>query len=144
MGVDLGTKRIGIALSDPTGMVASPLLVIARKGGKQDLQEVVRLARDYDVESIVVGLPVDLKGELGVAAQKAQTEIEQLRTLAAPVPVQAYDERLTSAAAQRAMSDSGVDSRQQRGQVDKVAAALLLQSYLDRQRHQDASPPEQT
>ena len=139
MGVDLGSKRIGIALSDPTGMMASPLLVIQRKGGKQDLAEVVRLALDYDAEAIVVGLPVDLKGELGIAAQKAQVEIEQLRALT-DLPVHVYDERLTSAAAQRAMSDGGVDSRRQRGQVDKIAATLLLQSYLDRHRHQDAVP----
>jgi len=138
MGVDLGSKRIGIALSDPTGMMASPLLVIARKGGKQDLAEVARLAQDYEAEAIVVGLPVDLKGERGIAAQKAEAEIAQLRALAS-VPVDVYDERLTSAAAQRAMTDSGLDSRRQRGQVDKIAATLLLQSYLDRQRPHDAA-----
>ena len=138
MGVDLGTKRIGIALSDPTGMIASPLLVIARKGGKADLDEVVRIAADYDVEMIVVGLPVDLKGLQGVAVQNALPEIEQLRRLAA-VPVEVYDERMTSAVAQRTLREGGMDSRGQRGVVDKIAAALLLQSYLDRQRQQDAS-----
>jgi len=141
IGVDLGTKRIGIALSDPTGMIASPLLVIDRKGGKRDLQEIVELVRDYSVERIVVGLPVDLKGEQGVAAQKALAEIEQLRALA-PVPVATFDERLTSAAAQRALRAGGLDSRGQRGVVDKVAAAMLLQSYLEQQRQRDASQQE--
>ncbi|MBU0607213.1 MAG: Holliday junction resolvase RuvX, partial [Armatimonadetes bacterium] len=138
MGVDLGSKRIGIALSDPTGTIASPLLVISRKGGKQDLAEIVELARDYDVEMIVVGLPVDLKGEQGVAAQNAQVEIEALRELA-PVPVETTDERLTSAAAGRALRDGGLDSRAQRGVVDKVAAAMLLQSYLEQRRQHNAS-----
>jgi len=138
MGVDLGSKRIGIALSDPTGMIASPLLVIERKGGRRDLQEVVDLARDYDVELIVVGLPVDLKGEQGVAAQNALVEIEALRALAA-VPVETYDERLTSAAAQRVLRAGGLDSRGQRGVVDKVAAAMLLQSYLEQRRQHDGS-----
>lgn len=138
MGVDLGTKRIGIALSDPTGMIASPLLVIDRKGGQHDLQEIARLARDYEVGEIVVGMPTDLRGEHGVAAQHAQAEIDQLRAIT-DLPVRVYDERLTSAAAQRTLRAGGLDTRGQRGVIDKVAAALLLQSYLDRQRHQDAS-----
>ena len=138
MGVDLGTKRIGIALSDPMGMIASPFAVIGRKGGKADLQEVVAIAQDYDVEMIVVGIPVDLKGQQGVAAQHVSGEIEQLRSLAS-VPVETYDERLTSAAAQRALRSGGLDSRGQRGVVDKVAAAMLLQSYLEQHRQHDAS-----
>jgi putative Holliday junction resolvase len=138
MGVDLGTKRIGIALSDPMGMIASPLLVIQRAGGARDLQEVATLARDYDVGAIVVGLPVDLKGQQGVAAQNTLAEIEQLRGMAG-IPVETYDERLTSAAAARTLRDGGLDSRGQRGLVDKVAAALLLQSYLEQRRYRDAS-----
>lgn len=141
MGVDLGTKRIGIALSDPDGRIASPLLVIHRQGGKRDLQEIADLTHDYEVQAVVVGMPIDLRGQRGVAAEKAQAEIDQLRRLLA-IPVDVYDERLTSAAAQRTLREGGLDSRGQRGLVDKVAAALLLQSYLDRQRAKDAAQQE--
>jgi len=81
MAVDLGTKRIGIAVSDPDGLFASPLMVISRKGGAQDLREVAEVARDYEVGVVVVGLPVNLRGELAVAAENMSREIEQLRKL---------------------------------------------------------------
>lgn len=140
MGVDLGSKRIGIALSDPDGMFASPLTVVARKGGRQDLQEVADLAKDYQAELIVVGLPLNLKGESSVAAENMLREIEQLRQLAG-VPVETYDERLTSAAASKVLIGGGMRREQRKDNIDKVAAALLLQSYLDRLRLQNA--PEQ-
>lgn len=133
MAVDLGTKRIGIALSDPDGLFASPLTVVQRKGGRQDLQEVADLARDYQVDVIVVGLPVDLRGQEAIAAEKAQVEIEQLRQLT-PLPVETYDERMTSVAAQKAMREGGAGREQRKDNIDKVAAAMLLQSYLDKIR----------
>lgn len=138
MAVDLGTKRIGIAMSDPDGMFASPLTVITRKGGAQDLREVVALAKDYDVETMVVGLPVNLRGEQSVAAENAQKEIAQLRKLA-EIPVETYDERLTSAAANKSMQQSGMGREDRKDKVDKVAAAMLLQSYLDKIRLQNVS-----
>lgn len=141
MAVDLGTKRIGIAVSDPDGMFASPLTVITRKGGGQDLRTVVELASDYDVETMVVGLPVNLRGEQSVAAENAQKEIAQLRKLA-EIPVETYDERLTSAAANKSMQQSGMGREDRKDKVDKVAAAMLLQSYLDKIRLQNGSPQD--
>lgn len=138
LGVDLGTKRIGLALSDPGGAIATPLFAIQRQGGKADLQEIAQIARDYEVEEIVVGLPLNLRGEQAEAAQAALKEIAVLRDLAG-LPVEVSDERLTSAVAERGMRDSGLDSRQRRGQVDKVAATIMLQSYLDRKRSRNAS-----
>lgn len=119
-------------------MFASPLMVITRKGGAQDLREVVALAKDYDVETMVVGLPVNLRGERSVAAENAQKEIDQLRTLA-DIPVEAYDERLTSAAANKSMLQSGMGRDDRKDKVDKVAAAMLLQSYLDKIRLHNGS-----
>ena len=141
LAVDLGTKRIGIAVSDPDGRFASPLTVIQRRGGVQDLRAVARLVEDYEVGLVVVGMPVNLRGEMALAAERASVEIEQLRGLLS-VPLETYDERLTSAAAGRAMLDGGLRRQERKDRVDKVAAALLLQSYLDRMRFEHAPPQE--
>ncbi|MGE5530523.1 MAG: Holliday junction resolvase RuvX [Bacteroidota bacterium] len=141
MAVDLGTKRIGIAVSDPDGLFASPLMVISRKGGAQDLREVAELARDYEVGTVVVGLPVNLRGEVSVAAENMQGEIEQLRKLL-EVPVETYDERLTSAAANKSMQSGGLGREDRKDKVDKVAAAMLLQTYLDKIRLANGSQEE--
>ncbi|MHB8995814.1 MAG: Holliday junction resolvase RuvX [Armatimonadota bacterium] len=141
MAVDLGTKRIGIAVSDPDGLFASPLMVISRKGGAQDLREVASLARDYEVGTVVVGLPVNLRGELATAAENMSREIEQLRKLL-EVPVETYDERLTSAAANKSMQSGGLGREDRKDKVDKVAAAMLLQSYLDKIRFAHGSSEE--
>lgn len=142
MAVDLGSKRIGIALSDPDGLFASPLLVIERKGGKRDLEEVARLAVDYEAETLVVGMPVNLRGERSIAAEKAAAEVRQLVRLLA-IPVVTYDERLTSAAANKSLLGGGLGREARKSVVDKVAAAMLLQSYLDSLRLQDASRKEE-
>jgi len=141
MAVDLGTKRIGIAVSDPEGMFASPLRVIQRKGGAQDLREVALVAKDYEVGTLVVGLPVNLRGEHSVAADNAQKEIAQLRA-ATTIPVETYDERLTSAAANKSMQQGGLGREDRKDRVDKVAAAMLLQSYLDKIRLKHDAPEE--
>lgn len=133
MGVDLGTKRIGIAVSDPDGLFASPLLVIQRRGGAADLREIAALVQDYEVGTVVVGLPVDLRGQAGVAAQKMAGELRRLRELLA-VPVVERDERLTSAAANKSMLAGGLRREERKERVDKVAAAMLLQSHLDQIR----------
>lgn len=137
LGVDMGQRRIGLALSDPEGLFASPLRVIEREGGQADLEEIVRTARDYEAERIVVGIPINLRGEWAVAAQNVQQEIEQLRCLS-HVPVEIVDERLTTAAADRSLASGGVGREARRGVVDKVAAALLLQTYLDKRRRENS------
>lgn len=124
-------------------MFASPLLVITRKGGAQDLREVIALAQDYEVGTLVVGLPVNLRGEHAVAAENAEREIAQLRKLT-DLPVETYDERLTSAAANKSMQQGGLGREDRKERVDKVAAAMLLQSYLDKIRLHHGSPEEDT
>lgn len=141
LGVDLGSKRIGLALSDPEGRIATPLLVLHRQGGKADLREIAQIARDYEADVIVVGLPINLRGEQALAAEGAVAEVAALRQLVAR-PVVMLDERLTTAAAEKALLAGGVSRGRRREVIDKVAATLLLQGYLDAKRHTNYDPPE--
>ena len=119
-------------MSDPTGTIASPYAVLERASDRTvDYRRVSDLVLGLEVERIVVGLPVGLTGRLGPAAQEALDEVEALAELVA-VPVEAYDERLTTVSAQRTLKAAGLDSRAQKRVVDKVAAAVMLQAWLDR------------
>ena len=134
LGVDPGTKRIGLAVSDLTGTIASPLLVLQRsKSPSHDLSEIARIARTEEAEVIVVGLPINMDGSLGPAAQAATAFAERLATVAG-VPVELHDERRTTVTADQAMREGGLDGRARRQRVDKVAAAVMLQSWLDSRR----------
>jgi putative holliday junction resolvase len=143
LGVDLGSKRIGLAISSPEGGFAHPLSVIDRKGGKQDLQEVAQIAADYGAEAIVVGLPVNLRGQEAEAATHVMAEVETLRKLT-PLPVETLDERMTTAAAQKVLLGDGVKRAGRKQVVDKVAATLLLQTYLDIKRREDGAEETET
>ena len=133
LGVDLGSVRIGLALSDPTRTVASPLDVLTRERDRDaDHRAIVAVARDNGVTTIVVGLPRSLSGRLGPAARAAEAEIAQLRAVVDPeVDVVAHDERLTTVTAERALDEARVDRRTRTAVVDKVAAAVMLQSWLE-------------
>jgi putative Holliday junction resolvase len=134
LGVDLGSKRIGIAVSDASGTIASPLAVVNRsRSGRRDLDEIARIARLEEVETIVVGLPLTLRGEVGHAATAALAEAARLATVV-DVPVETHDERLTTVTAQRSMIEAGMRREERRRVVDKVAAAVMLQSWLDARR----------
>ena len=134
LGVDLGSKRIGIAVSDPTGTIASPLTVVRRsKSSRRDLDEIARIARDEEVTLIVVGLPLTMRGEVGPAAAAAIAEADRLATVVG-VPVETHDERLTTVTAERSLIEAGMRGQQRRYVVDKVAAAVMLQSWLDTRR----------
>lgn len=129
LGLDVGTVRIGVALSDPLGMTAQPLEVIQRK--KVDaMARIVSLVTEHEVERVVVGNPLTLGGEEGQAAQAVHEFIEHLRTRLA-VPIESWDERLSTAQAQKTMIASGVRRDKRKERIDMVAAALILQSYLD-------------
>ncbi len=132
LGVDLGSKRIGIAVTDPTGTIASPLDVIERgRDEDRDHRRVVDLVVSTGAERIVVGLPLSLDGSIGPAAAAALAEADRLAGVAG-VPVETYDERFTTVSAERVLSEQGVSGPARRQVVDKVAAAVMLQAWLDR------------
>ncbi|MDX2380820.1 MAG: Holliday junction resolvase RuvX [Acidimicrobiia bacterium] len=134
LGVDLGSKRIGIAVSDLSGTIGSALTTVHRsKSRRHDHNEIARLAREEEAEVIVVGLPLSLDGSIGKAARAATTEADQLATVVG-VPVEMYDERFTTVTAERGLLEAGLDARQRRAVVDKVAAAVMLQAWLDHRR----------
>ena len=132
LGVDLGTRRIGVALSDPTGTVAAPLLSLAHTDRRRDLAEVARLAASHGVARIVVGWPRNMDGTRGPAAKRAEAFAASLRRVVA-VPVDLWDERLSTVAADRTLREAGAsrDRRDRRRAArDRIAAALILQAYL--------------
>lgn len=129
LGIDPGSRRLGVAVSDPAGLVALPLEVVSREGG-QDLARIVELVRERKVTEIVVGLPKLLDGTEGTAAARARAFASDLRKIV-DLPVNFVDERLTTVQANRSLDEGEVPSRRRRKVVDKVAAAVLLQSYLD-------------
>jgi len=131
IGLDLGTKRIGVAVSDRGGSVASPLVVIQRaKSRRADHAEIARIVREEEADAVVVGLPLNMDGSRGPAARSAQSEADSLVEVVG-VPVHLHDERLTTVTAERSLKEANLDAKQRRLVVDKVAAAILLQSWLD-------------
>jgi putative Holliday junction resolvase len=139
LGVDLGARRIGLALSDPLGILAGPLDVLERTGDlAADHTRILRAATDNEAAVIVVGVPLSLStGRPGPAAQAMLEEVATLAERAAaaqpPVKVETYDERLTTVTAQRSLATGGVRAKDRRAKVDKVAAAVMLQAWLDGQ-----------
>lgn len=132
LGVDLGARRIGLALSDPSGVIASPLGTIERSGdAHRDRVAIVAAATDAGALVVVVGLPREMSGRMGPAAKAARAEVEALRALAPNLRFELVDERLTTVIAQRSLIDAGVRRRARSQTVDKVAAAVILASYLD-------------
>ena len=132
LALDLGSRRIGVAVSDLTGTVASP----SHGAGAVEVaaprpDRIAALVRDEEVELVVIGLPLSLSGDEGPAARAARTEARALATLI-DVPIETFDERLTTVTAERALAEAGVRGRARRQVVDKVAAAVILQSFLDR------------
>lgn len=130
MGIDYGSRRIGIAVSDPLRIIARGLVTIANDAGA--VAEIVRLAADYGVRTLVVGMPYNLKGEKGVKAEEV-AEFTGRLTRAFQGEVVFVDERFTTRQARQTLLDMGTTRKQRRvkGVVDEMAAALILQSYLD-------------
>jgi putative Holliday junction resolvase len=134
LGLDLGSKRIGVAVSDLSGTIASPLTVVARsRSRRHDHATLAALVRTEEADVVVVGLPRSLSGDLGPAARGVLEEVEVLATVVG-VPVETYDERLSTVAAEAALRESGVRGPARREIVDKVAAAVILQGWLDARR----------
>jgi putative Holliday junction resolvase len=131
LGLDLGSKRIGVATSDLSGTIASPHSVVTRTRRSRDLlDEVARLVSDEEIEVVVVGLPIRLDGSHGTAAEAATREARLIGTVI-DVPVVLFDERFTTVAADRALREAEIRASDRRRVVDKVAAAVMLQAWID-------------
>lgn len=136
LGLDLGSKRIGVALCDPEERVATPLTVVQRgKSRVDDHAKIASLVTEYGAEAVVVGLPLNMSSKVTAAAQAAIDETEQLKR-AVGVPVHLYDERLTTVTADRSLMEMEMKADARRRVVDKVAAAVMLQSFIDHRRNQ--------
>lgn len=135
LGVDLGSKRIGIAVSDISGTIASALTTVHRsKSRRHDHVAIADLVRVEEAEVVVVGLPLSLDGSHGRAAKAATTEARQIANVVG-VPVEMYDERFTTVTAERGMLEAGLNAEARRKVVDKVAAAVMLQAWLEHRRN---------
>ncbi|MGD0744894.1 MAG: Holliday junction resolvase RuvX [Verrucomicrobiota bacterium] len=130
LALDHGTRRIGVAVSDETKTIAQPLEYIPAEPFADFLARLKRLLGEKEVDLILIGLPRNLDGSYGAAAQKVESFIAVLKTAIA-VPIRTWDERLTSAQANRILIQGGVRRAKRKEKVDKMAAAILLQSYLD-------------
>ncbi|MCP4306873.1 MAG: Holliday junction resolvase RuvX [bacterium] len=136
LGLDPGERRIGVALSDPIGIIAQPHVVLDRKQG--DVIAAIRdLCEEYEVKTVVVGLPTSLSGEEGPAAVKAR-ELGTAVSAATGCDISFFDERFTTVQAESALIEGGMRRRQRRETIDKVAAAMMLQGYLDTRSNDDS------
>jgi putative Holliday junction resolvase len=130
LGLDVGESRIGVAIGDPTGTIASPLAAINRTGPDEDTKSVVRLVADHLAKAVVVGLPLSLSGRVGPQASLVRQFIQALRR-ESPVPVHSQDERFSTVEAERLLRESGHQPSRNKGLRDSASAAVILQAYLD-------------
>ena len=152
VGVDVGSVRVGLAASDPSGLLATPVRTVARDadsaapdsgaGVPADIEEVAAFVAEASALEVVVGLPRTLAGDEGPAAVLARQYARRLAVRVAPVPVRLVDERLTTVDAHRSLRESGVAGRRQRAVVDQAAAVLILQAALDAERSSGRPPGE--
>ena len=134
MGLDVGDKTIGVAVSDELGFGAHPVTVVRRTDtGRKDIGQVRQLAEEHDVERIIVGVPIMLSGETGVQAEKVLAFVEELRRRIR-LPIETWDERLTTSEVERMLIETGHRREKRREIIDMHAAAVILQSYMDRQK----------
>ena len=142
LGVDVGKVRVGVAVSDPDGILATPLVTVARDMGAApdavpgDIAELVRLVGDHEAVEIVVGLPIRLNGAEGTAAIDIRAYAGRLAEAVGEVPVVLADERMSTVVATRRLAERGVRGKRQRAVVDQAAAVEILQSWLDARRRQ--------
>lgn len=143
LALDIGGRRIGVAVSDEMGILAQPLTVLERQGVAEDVARIAQLVREQAVERVVVGLPVTLRGEQEYAAKKVRLFVSHLKD-ALDVPVVLVDERLSTVEANRRMKEAEVPRAQRRLRVDAVAAALILERYLSAHRARADGDAERT
>lgn len=133
LGLDVGERRIGAAVSDPEGILAMPLAAIEARSEDEAVERIAALAREHEVGRVVVGLPLSLDGSPGPQARRVKSFADALAERI-ELPVVTWDERLSTVAAGRALADAGVRRGKRKRRLDSTAASLILQGYLDRQR----------
>lgn len=131
LGLDIGQKTIGLAISDPLGLTAQGLTTIHRKNKQSDIEELKKVCKEYEVETLVIGLPKNMNNSIGFAGKKIQ-EFAKLIEEEIGLKIEFWDERLTTVAAHRAMLEADLSRGKRKKIVDKVAATYILQGYLDR------------
>ena len=134
LGLDVGTKTIGVALSDGLGLAAHPLEVLPRRGTAKDVAAVAALVAEHEVADVVVGLPLELSGKVGHRARRVQVLIDALREGLEGIEVHEWDERFSTVAVERVLIDADLSRKRRKEVVDKQAAAFILQGWLDAQR----------
>ena len=131
LGLDVGSKTIGVAISDPLGWTAQGITTIKRTKKDQDIEEIRKICKEYSVESIVVGLPKNMNGTIGDSGEKVLNFSEEIKE-SLEIKVEMWDERLTTVAAHKAMLEADLSRGKRKKIVDKIAAIYILQGYLDR------------
>ncbi|WP_293311827.1 Holliday junction resolvase RuvX, partial [Mycolicibacterium sp.] len=134
LGVDVGTVRIGVAVSDPDGVLATPVETVRRDRGTGHLRRLTALIEELQVVEVVVGLPRTLADRAGSSADDAVEMADALAGRIQPIPVRLADERLTTVSASRSLREAGVRAKDQRGKIDQAAAVAILQGWLDQRR----------
>ena len=133
LGLDVGEGRIGVSISDPTGLLSTPLTAITRSSLDSDLAAILDLAKEHSVREIVVGMPLSLNGQFGPQARITEHFLRALSKRAS-IPIRRWDERFSTQEAERRLREAGAKPSRDRGRLDAAAAAVILQGYLDSRR----------
>ncbi len=134
LGVDVGSVRIGVAVSDPDAILATPVETVRRDRSRAHLRRLLAIAEEMQVVEVIVGLPRTLADRAGASAKDAVAIADELAERLHPVPVRLADERLTTVSAARSLREAGVRAKEQRGKIDQAAAVAILQGWLDQRR----------
>jgi putative Holliday junction resolvase len=130
LGLDVGSKTIGVAVSDELGLCAHGLTTLQRRGMKRDVAAVLEIVHERAVDTLVVGLPYDLQGKVGPRAERVLAFVAELRAAAAP-PIETWDERFSTVEAERVLLEADLSRRRRKAVIDRAAAAVILQGWLD-------------
>ncbi|MGZ3589566.1 MAG: Holliday junction resolvase RuvX [Thermodesulfobacteriota bacterium] len=142
MGLDIGTRTIGIAISDELGITAQGLKTLRRQSMEEDFKEIAAIIRQFEIEKIIVGLPQNMDGTLGIQAEKVLNWMEALKDRV-EIPIATWDERLSTVGASRVLLEADLSRRKRKNVIDKLAAVLILQGYLDQSRRKnDETAPQ--
>ncbi|MBI5810216.1 MAG: Holliday junction resolvase RuvX [Deltaproteobacteria bacterium] len=141
LGLDLGTKTIGVAASDELGLTAQPVKTIRRSSIAKDIEEILKTASERSIDIIVAGMPINMDGTHGERSKAVALFVKRLKEKTG-IPVTAWDERLSTAAVTRALIEGDISRRKRKEVVDKLAAAYILQGYMDSRRHDGGKFPD--